>query len=46
MVLADWPAIEAVAKALLRYRYLDGLQFERIMRHVDKRKARRAGSAI
>jgi hypothetical protein len=38
MVRADWPAIEAVAKALVRRRYLSGLDFERIMRRVDKRK--------
>jgi hypothetical protein len=38
MVLADWPAIDAVAMALVRRRFLKGFQFERIMRRVDKRE--------
>jgi hypothetical protein len=44
MVLRNWHAIEAVAKLLLRRKYLDGVDLERIIKRADRRAAR-AGKA-
>jgi hypothetical protein len=38
MVRTDWAAIDAIAKALVRRRFLNSFDFERIMRRVDKRE--------